>query len=68
MVSEEEYRIQLARKEHKRMMKGLITQAVVQRTVELERERQARVKNKLEEISKMELVKRVRVNSYPLLK
>jgi hypothetical protein len=51
----------MARKEHKKHVKDLLAQAIVHKTLDIERIRQVEIKRKLEEISKLELVRRVRV-------
>lgn len=51
----------MARKEHKKHVKDLLSQAIVHKTLDLERTRQVEIKRKLEEIGKIELVRRVRV-------
>ena len=53
----------MARKEHKKHVKDLLAQAIVHKTLDLERYRQVEIKRKLEEIAKIELVRRVRVSS-----
>ncbi|XP_050394084.2 glutamate-rich protein 3 isoform X2 [Patella vulgata] len=60
LVSENTYRINTARKEHRKHIKNLLAQAIVEKTLDLERHRQNIIKQKLEEIAKMELVQRVR--------
>ena len=52
----------MARKEHKKHVKDLLAQAIVHKTLDLERYRQVEIKRKLEEIAKIELVRRVRVS------
>ena len=63
IISENQYRINMARKEHKKHVKDLLAQAIVHKTLDLERYRQVEIKRKLEEIAKIELVRRVRVSS-----
>ncbi|KAL4218277.1 hypothetical protein ACF0H5_023013 [Mactra antiquata] len=60
IVSENQYRLNMARKEHKRHVKDLLAQAIVHKTLDLERYRQVEIKKKLEEIAKIEMVRRVR--------
>ncbi|XP_033727326.1 serine-rich adhesin for platelets-like isoform X3 [Pecten maximus] len=60
IVSENQYRLNMARKEHKKHVKDLLSQAIVHKTLDLERTRQVEIKRKLEEIGKIELVRRVR--------
>ena len=62
IVSENQYRVNMARKEHKKHVKDLLAQAIVHKTLDLERYRQVEIKRKLEEIAKIELVRRVRVS------
>ena len=52
----------MARKEHKKHVRDLLAQAIVHRTLDMERSRQVAIKKKLEEIAKIELVRRVRVS------
>ena len=52
----------MARKEHKKHVRELLAQAIVHRTLDMERSRQVAIKQKLEEIAKIELVRRVRVS------
>lgn len=52
----------MARKEHKKHVKDLLAQAIVHKTLDLERYRQVEIKKKLEEIAKIEMVRRVRVS------
>ena len=63
IVTENQYRLNMARKEHKTHVRDLLAQAIVHKTLDLERTRQVEIKSKLEEISKIELVRRVRVSS-----
>ncbi|KAJ8311283.1 hypothetical protein KUTeg_011168 [Tegillarca granosa] len=62
IISENQYRLNMARKEHKKHVKDLLAQAIVHKTLDLERNRQVEIKSKLEEIAKIELVRRVRVS------
>ena len=63
IISENQYRVNMARKEHKKHVKDLLAQAIVHKTLDLERYRQVEIKRKLEEIAKIELVRRVRVSA-----
>ena len=68
IVSENTYRLNMARKEHKKHVRDLMAQAIVHKTLDMERGRQVAIKQKLEEIAKIELVRRVRVSvKYQLL-
>ncbi|XP_052248948.1 glutamate-rich protein 3-like isoform X2 [Dreissena polymorpha] len=60
IISENQYRLNMARKEHKKHVKNLLAQAIVHKTLDLERYRQVEIKKKLEEIAKIEMVRRVR--------
>ena len=51
----------MSRKEHKKHVKDMLAQAIVHKSLDLERARQAEIKKKLEEIAKIQLVRRVRV-------
>ena len=63
IVSENTYRLNMARKEHKKHVRELLAQAIVHKTLDMERHRQVAIRTKLEEIAKTELVKRVRVSN-----
>ncbi|KAK3087892.1 hypothetical protein FSP39_012151 [Pinctada imbricata] len=62
LVSENQYRLSMARKEHKKHVKNLLAQAIVHKSLDLERTRQVEIRRKLEEIAKIELVRRVRAS------
>ncbi|CAD5123907.1 DgyrCDS12214 [Dimorphilus gyrociliatus] len=62
IISENSYRINMAKKEHKKHVRDLLAQAIVHKTLDVERNRQVLVKKKLEEISKIELVRRVKAD------
>ena len=51
----------MARKEHAKRVRDMLAQAIVHKTLDMERTRQVAIKNKLEEIAKIELVRRVQV-------
>ena len=53
----------MARKEHKKHVRDMLAQAIVHKTLDMERARQVQIKRKLEEIAKIELVRRVQVKS-----
>lgn len=52
----------MARKQHKKQVRDLLAQAIVHKTLDMERNRQVEIRKKLEEIAKIELVRRVRVS------
>ena len=52
----------MARKEHKKHVRDLLAQAIVHKTLDIERNRQVHIKKKLEEIAKIELVQNVKVS------
>ena len=54
----------MARKEHKKHVRDMLAQAIVHKTLDMERARQVQIKRKLEEIAKIELVRRVQVNIF----
>lgn len=54
----------MARKEHKKHVRDLMAQAIVHKTLDMERTRQVAIKQKLEEIAKIELVRRVKVSPH----
>nr|XP_022321734.1 glutamate-rich protein 3-like isoform X9 [Crassostrea virginica] len=60
LVSENQYRLNMARKEHKKHVKDMLAQAIVHKSLDMERTRQVEIRRKLEEIAKIELVRRVR--------
>ena len=62
IVTENTYRLNMARKEHQKHVRDIMAQAIVHKALDMERHRQAEIKRKLEEISKVELVRRVRVS------
>ena len=64
IVTENTYRLNMSRKEHKKHVKDMLAQAIVHKTLDLERQRQSEIRKKLEEIAKIELVRRVRVSTY----
>ena len=51
----------MARKEHKKHVRDLLAQAIVHKTLDIERTRQVHIKKKIEEIAKIELVQSVKV-------
>ncbi|RUS88027.1 hypothetical protein EGW08_004193, partial [Elysia chlorotica] len=63
IVAENTYRLNMSRREHKHHVKDMLAQAIVHKTLDLERSRQAEIRRKLEEIAKIELVRRVRVSA-----
>ena len=62
IVSESTFRLNMAKKEHKKHVRELLAQAIVHKTLDMERMRQVNIKKKLEEIAKIELVQRVQVS------
>ncbi|GFS02228.1 glutamate-rich 3 [Elysia marginata] len=62
IVTENTYRLNMSRREHKQHVKDMLAQAIVHKTLDLERTRQAEIRRKLEEIAKIELVRRVRAD------
>ncbi|XP_065942232.1 glutamate-rich protein 3 isoform X3 [Magallana gigas] len=60
LLSENQYRLNMARKEHKKHVKDMLAQAIVHKSLDMERTRQVEIRRKLEEIAKIELVRRVR--------
>uniref|UniRef100_A0A1I8H3D6 ERIC3 protein n=1 Tax=Macrostomum lignano TaxID=282301 RepID=A0A1I8H3D6_9PLAT len=61
VVPEPVYRLKMARKEHKRHVRDMLAQAIVHKSLDLERKRQVDIRRKLEEIAKMEHVRRIKV-------
>ncbi|XP_022106249.1 glutamate-rich protein 3-like isoform X3 [Acanthaster planci] len=60
IVTENTFRLNMARKEHQKHVRDLMAQAIVHKALDMERSRQAEIKRKLEEIAKVELVQRVK--------
>ncbi|PAA76102.1 hypothetical protein BOX15_Mlig011659g1, partial [Macrostomum lignano] len=60
VVPEPVYRLKMARKEHKRHVRDMLAQAIVHKSLDLERKRQVDIRRKLEEIAKMEHVRRIK--------
>ncbi|XP_046865064.1 glutamate-rich protein 3-like isoform X2 [Xenia sp. Carnegie-2017] len=60
IVSEKTYRLQMARKEHKDHVRDLLATAIVHKALDMERSRQHELRKRLDDIYKVELVKRVR--------
>ncbi|XP_033640418.1 glutamate-rich protein 3-like isoform X1 [Asterias rubens] len=60
IITENSFRLNMARKEHQKHVRDLMAQAIVHKALDMERHRQSQIKRKLEEISKVELVQRVR--------
>ncbi|XP_063689906.1 glutamate-rich protein 3-like isoform X13 [Bolinopsis microptera] len=60
VVDEPTFRYHTARKEHRAHVKELMSQAVINKTLELERNRRAFIRDKLIEIRKIETVNRVK--------
>ncbi|XP_076438005.1 uncharacterized protein LOC143277146 isoform X2 [Babylonia areolata] len=63
IVSEATYRLNMSRREHKKHVKDMLAQAIVHKTLDMERSRQSEIKKKLEEIAKIQLVRRVRAST-----
>ncbi|XP_033123366.1 glutamate-rich protein 3-like isoform X2 [Anneissia japonica] len=61
LITETTYRLNMARKEHQTHVRDLLAQAIVHKALDIERHRQSDIKKKLEEIAKIELVRRVRM-------
>lgn len=68
LLSENQYRLNMARKEHKKHVKDMLAQAIVHKSLDMERTRQVEIRRKLEEIAKIELVRRVRVRDLRIAK
>ena len=62
IVSEKVFRLNNARKEHQRHVRDLLAQAIVHKALDMERHRQMQIKKQLEEIGKVERVRRVRAD------
>ncbi|KAH9489952.1 Glutamate-rich protein 3 [Bulinus truncatus] len=68
IISENTYRLNTCRREHKQHVKDMLAQAIVHKTLDLERMRQAEIRKKLEEIAKIELVRSIRLDTAALRK
>ncbi|ESO83207.1 hypothetical protein LOTGIDRAFT_236792 [Lottia gigantea] len=68
LISENTFRLNMAKKDRRRHIKNTLAQAIVEKTLELDRHRQNVIKQKLEEIAKIELVQRVRTSETELRK
>ena len=64
VVSETTYRMYWTRREQQLQMHEILAKAILNKTLDMERTRQAEIRNKIDEISKMELVRRVRVSIF----
>lgn len=64
MVSEGKYRLLNARAEHRKQVRTMLAQAIVSKTLDMERQRQAEIRQRLDRIAKIELVKKVKVCLY----
>lgn len=62
VVTENEFRVRMARKEHRRQVRDMLASAIVNNTLDMERRRQVLIRRKLEEIASIELVKRVKAH------
>ena len=61
VISESKYRLLNARASHRKQVKEMLAEAIVSKTIDMERQRQAEVRKRLDRIAKLEMVKRVRV-------
>ena len=61
VVSESTFRLSHQRKEHKKQIREMLAQAIVNKAVDMERSRQVSIRKDIEWIAKKELVKRVQV-------
>lgn len=60
IVSEDVFRLNNSRKEHQRHIRDVLAQAIIHKALDMERHRQMHIKKQLEEIGKVERVRRVR--------
>nr|XP_039259862.1 glutamate-rich protein 3-like [Styela clava] len=60
IVSEKVFRLNNARKEHQRHIRDVLAQAIIHKALDMERHRQMHIKKQLEDIGKIERVRRVR--------
>ena len=64
VIIESKYRLLNARANHRKQVREMLAQAIVHKTLDMERRRQAEIRNRLDKIAKIEMVKRVRVSLY----
>lgn len=62
VITESKYRLLNARANHRKQVREMLAQAIVHKTLDMERRRQAEIRHRLDKISKIEMVKRVRVS------
>lgn len=62
VVNESKYRLLNARANHRKQVKEMLAQAIVHKTLDMERQRQAEIRRRVDKITKIELVKRVKVS------
>ncbi|XP_075924944.1 uncharacterized protein LOC116945077 isoform X1 [Petromyzon marinus] len=61
LVSERAYKLQVARKEHQERVREVLAQAILDKALHMEHYRQAAIRRKLEEISKLKRIRRIQV-------
>lgn len=61
VVSETMYRMYWTRRQHQQQMHEVLANAILNKTLDMERTRQAEIRKKIDEISKLELVRRMKV-------
>ncbi|XP_061406373.1 glutamate-rich protein 3-like isoform X2 [Lethenteron reissneri] len=59
LVSERAYKLQVARKEHQERVREVLAQAILDKALHMEHYRQAAIRRKLEEISKLKRIRRI---------
>ncbi|XP_015773014.1 PREDICTED: glutamate-rich protein 3-like [Acropora digitifera] len=61
IIDEKTYRLNMAKKEHRKHVRDLLATAIVHKTLDVERVRQYEIRKRLDEAYKVELVRRVKV-------
>lgn len=64
VVSETTYRMYWTRREQQQQMHEILANAILNKTLDMERTRQAEIRKKIDEISKIELVRRMKVSFF----
>ncbi|XP_020895485.1 glutamate-rich protein 3-like [Exaiptasia diaphana] len=60
LIDEKTYRLNMAKKEHRKHVRDLLATAILHKALDLERDRQYQIRKRLDEIYKVELVRRVK--------
>jgi len=60
IISENRYRLQIAKKEHRKNVKDMLATAIVHKALDMERMRQYEIRKRLDELYKIDVVQRVK--------